>query len=86
MIQINCLTYLYLIYVSNYFLLHLFILYLIYSKMIRQYTVLFISFLIMKSTRMHLHLLDNTQAQIDALKAQQDKFVLNVNKLITNIS
>jgi hypothetical protein len=54
--------------------------------MMRQYTVVLVSLLIMKSLGMHLHLLDNTQAQIDALKAQQDKFVINVNKLITNIS
>jgi|LakMenEpi03Aug12_release.lakeMendotaPanAssembly.Ray.scaffolds.fasta_scaffold41797_2 hypothetical protein len=58
----------------------------LFKKMVRHYIVLFISLLIMNSLGMHLHLLDNTQAQIDALKAQQDKFVLNVNKLITNIS
>jgi hypothetical protein len=33
-----------------------------------------------------LHLLDTTQAQIDALKAQQTSFENTVNKLITNIS
>lgn len=33
-----------------------------------------------------LHLLDNTQAQIDALRAQQQNFEKTVNKLITNIS
>jgi peptidoglycan hydrolase CwlO-like protein len=33
-----------------------------------------------------LHLLDNTQAQIEALKNQQDNFEKAVNKLITNIT
>lgn len=54
--------------------------------MLRHSSVLLISLVIIGTAAMHLHLLDNTQTQIDALKAQQDKFVLNVNKLITNIS
>lgn len=33
-----------------------------------------------------LHLQDSTQAQIDALKAQQDSFEKSVNKLLTNIT
>lgn len=33
-----------------------------------------------------LHMLDNTQAQIDALKQQQSAFEGRVNKLINNIT
>lgn len=33
-----------------------------------------------------LHLLDSTQAQIDALKSQQDNFEKTVGRLITNIT
>ncbi len=33
-----------------------------------------------------LHLLDNTQAQIDALKAQQDKFENMFGSLVQNIT
>lgn len=46
--------------------------------------LIFISLL--TSNTLNLHLLDNTQAQIDALKTQQDNFEKSVNKLVANIT
>lgn len=46
---------------------------------------LLLVFLVMLSAS-SLHLEDSTQAQIDALKSQQQNFEKTVNKLITNIS
>lgn len=46
----------------------------------------FIILSIITYTTYNLHLLDNTQAQIDALKNQQDNFEKSVNKLVANIT
>lgn len=42
--------------------------------------------LLMATLVVSLHLQDSTQAQIDALKAQQTNFEQNVGKLLTNLS
>lgn len=48
------------------------------------FPTLLISIVVFQSSALHLQ--DSTQAQIDALKAQQSNFELNVNKLISNIT
>lgn len=52
--------------------------------MISRVSLLLLAVLVLQATSLHLQ--DSTQAQIDALKAQQSNFEKNVNKLITNIS
>jgi hypothetical protein len=52
--------------------------------MISRVSLLLLALLVLQTTSLHLQ--DSTQAQIDALKAQQSNFEKNVDKLITNIS
>lgn len=52
--------------------------------MFSSFTTLLASIIVVSVTG--LHLLDTTQAQIDALKSQQSSFEQTVNKLITNIT
>lgn len=52
--------------------------------MLGYFPTIILSLLVLQSATLHLQ--DSTQAQIDALKAQQANFETNVNKLITNIT
>lgn len=52
--------------------------------MYRPCTVLVLGILVFSVTS--LHLLDNTQAQIDALKSQQNQFENLFGKLLSNIT